>query len=163
MRTLALITVLLAGSLFAFGQNTPPGGDLVGSDHAHASAGPHSTRSRDTQQNQRMTGTTGSTTGASGSPAYAGSSVYGNTAAQSGSGAKGQAGTTSAVAGRQRAYNQRGSAQDTSAENQTSVVPSGQGGAATDASSKQAHASTPHAKHHRRKTQPPPKQEPPKQ
>ena len=159
MRRLALISaLLLAGSVFAVGQsggnNTPPGGDLVGSDRATTSAGTSSTRSRDTEQNQRMTGTTGSTKGPTGSPAFSGSSVYGNTAAQSGAGVKGKAGTTSATAGRQRAYGQHSSVNDTGVEDETSVIPAGRGGAAaaTRSSSRQPN---PNGKRHRRRTQPP--------
>jgi hypothetical protein len=119
MRKCALITALiLLSSVFALAQSggdqTPPGGDMVGSDY-HAAEGQLGEQSRDAAQNQRMSGTYGNTKGYAGNPSYAGSSEYSSTQAQSATGATGQQGETAAIAGRARAEDRQSSPYDTRA------------------------------------------------
>ena len=109
MHRSAVITALLVASsplwwAQAGGGQAPPGGDQVGSGRSTQLPG-HSAHS-DPQQNQRMTGTMGTTRGNEQQPAYAGHSTHSTVAAQSSSGAVGQQGKTAATAGRRRAHDQ---------------------------------------------------------
>ena len=118
MRRIALLTAtLLLSSIFVLAQSggdqTPPGGDMVGSD-PHPAVGQLGQQSGDSEQNQRMTGTMGSTKGYAGDPAFAGSSEYLSTQSISTPGAKSE-GQTAATAGRRRAENTQSSPYDTGA------------------------------------------------
>ncbi len=121
MRRIALIAaLLLAGSMFVFGQAgqgaTPPGPDVVGSDRGVQSPGPGGKSRQDTQQNHRMTNTTGATSGHERPQGTAGESVYSTHTAQGNIGVKGQQGEASAISGRQRSHNRGYSSKDTSVE-----------------------------------------------
>jgi hypothetical protein len=118
MRRLVLLTALLLwSSVFVLAQSggdqTPPGGDMIGSD-PHPAVGQLGQQSGDSEQNQRMTGTMGSTKGYAGDPAYAGSSEYLSTQTISTQGAVSEA-EAAATAGRRRAENPQTSPYDTSA------------------------------------------------
>lgn len=119
MRRFALLTALLfLSSVFVLAQSggdqTPPGGDMVGSSPRPAEAQLGS-QSVDSAQNQRITGTMGNTKGYSGSPFYAGSSDYTSRENISGNGVQGQQEFTSTAAGRRRAEDNRSSPYDSSA------------------------------------------------
>jgi hypothetical protein len=115
-RFVLLTTFLFLSSLFVFAQSggdqTPPGGDMVGSDY-HASEGLMGEQTQDAAQNQRMTGTMGNTKGYSGDPAYAGASDYTSLQNIADTGAKGQQEFTSTAAGRRRAEDRQSSPYDT--------------------------------------------------
>ncbi|MGH9521319.1 MAG: hypothetical protein ACRD3E_02170 [Terriglobales bacterium] len=117
MRRFALLAALLfLSSMFVVAQSggdqTPPGGDMVGSTPRPAES-QLGEQSRDAAQNQRMTGNMGNTKGYSGDPFYAGSSDYTSRENISGSGAKGQQEYTSTAAGRRRAEDRQNSPYDT--------------------------------------------------
>jgi hypothetical protein len=110
MRRFALIAaLLLAGSMFAFAQSSPPS-DTLGADHN--TQRPGNVSRSDAQQNQRSTNTKGTTSGNEQQSSYAGQSIHSTTAAQSTSGAEGQQGKTAATAARRRSHNQTQSAYD---------------------------------------------------
>lgn len=104
-------------SLFALAQSggdqTPPGGDMLGSSPRPAQ-GQLGEQSRDAAQNQRMTGTMGTEKGYSGDPTYAGSSDYISRQNLSDTGVQGQQEFTSTAAGRRRAEDTRFSPYDSS-------------------------------------------------
>jgi len=117
MRKLVLLTTFVfLSSLFVFAQSggdqTPPGGDMVGST-PRPSQGQLGQQSRDAAQNQRITGTMGGENGYSGDPAYAGSSDYTSPQNISDTGAQGQQEFTSTAAGRRRAEDRQSSPYDT--------------------------------------------------
>lgn len=144
MRKFALLTALLfLSSVCVFAQSggdqTPPGGDMVGST-PRPSQGQLGEQSQDAAQNQRMTGNTGNTKGYSGDPAYAGSSDYTSREAISTTGVQGQQEYTSTAAGRRRAENQQNSPYDTSTSQPYLSGQFGQANAAQQSSPPQANA-----------------------
>src|SRR5689334_10354288 len=119
MRRIAFVAaLLLGGSIFMLGQAgqgpTPPGPDVVGSDRGVQRPG--SSARSDTQQNQRMTNSTGTSWGNERPRVHAGESVYSTRTAQGNIGVKGQQGESAAISGRQRAHNRGYSSKDTSVE-----------------------------------------------
>ena len=84
---------------YASAQNTPPGGDQVGSDRHVGQGGLDTKPTNDPEANQRVTGTTGSTTGNSGSPVFAGAGSDDRTNTENPS-AAGQSGETGVAAAR---------------------------------------------------------------
>lgn len=159
MRKFAVITALLfLSSVFVFAQSggdqTPAGGDMVGSS-PHPAVGQLGEQSEDAAQNQRMTGTMGNDNGFTGSPAYAGSSDYTSRENISGNGAQGQQEYTSTAAGRRRAENRQSSPYDTTASGSQSYL-SGRFGQ-TKAEQQQGGGQQPNAKRPSGKQQSPPK------
>lgn len=122
MRKIALVTaLLLLSSVFVLAQSgsdqTPPGGDMLGSDYQPAQ-GQLGEQSVDAAQNQRITGTYGNTKGYSGATAYSGGSEYLSTQAINSTGVKGEQGEASGIAGRTRAEDRQTSPYDTAATGQ---------------------------------------------
>ena len=116
MRKIALVTALLMlTSVCVFAQSggdqTPPGGDMVGSS-PRPSEGQLGEQSVDAAQNQRMTGNMGDTKGYASNPFYAGSSDYTSRENINGNGTKGQQEYTSTAAGRRRAEDRQNSPYD---------------------------------------------------
>ncbi len=106
MRTLSWITLLLLSAALAFAQGgvqrTPPGGDTVGSDRPVTRNDIRTEPSPSPDQNQRMTQSSGTSSGYEKTPAYAGSSSENTAQAQQSS--RGVSGQTAATAGRRRAH-----------------------------------------------------------
>ncbi|MGI9103216.1 MAG: hypothetical protein ACR2IF_12335 [Terriglobales bacterium] len=79
MQTLSWITFLLLFSALAFAQGgaqrTPPGGDTVGSDRPVTRNDIRTEPNPSPDQNQRMTQSSGTSSGYENTPAYAGSST----------------------------------------------------------------------------------------
>ena len=95
---------VLLGTGVAVAQNTPPGGDMVGSSRPQAQGGVRTSPAVTPDANQRITGTTGTSSGYENNPAYSGSSTYGTATAMQSPGKTGMSGQTAATAARRRAY-----------------------------------------------------------
>lgn len=80
-RLMISFAMLLFAAGMALAQKTPPGADILGSDHPVARNGVRSEPTATPDANQRMTNTTGSSSGYDGNPAFAGSSSYGTASA----------------------------------------------------------------------------------
>lgn len=102
---LALAVSLLSAGM-ALAQKTPPGADTLGSDHPVARNGVRSEPTATPDANQRLTNTSGSSSGYEANPAFAGSSSYG-TAAAVNNDRSGMHGQAAATAARRRAYRDR--------------------------------------------------------
>ncbi len=108
--------LLIAGMLFflcfvgvsLLAQNTPPGGDMVGSDRPVTSDDVRSSPTASPDANQRMTHSSGASSGYENTPAFAGKSTYGTATQQQSPGRSGIQGQTPAIAGRMRAQRRTG-------------------------------------------------------
>lgn len=131
MRRLAfLIAVLFLCAGFALAQKTPPGGDMVGSDHAMGRNGVRTEPAVTPDANQRVTGTNGSSSGYDQNPTFAGSSSYGTATAVNSPGREGMQGQTSATAGRRQAFRlsgKKGQKQGTQTKGKATPKPAPQG------------------------------------
>ncbi len=110
-RVLFIGLLLLMGGLVAGAQEaqrTPPGGDMVGSDRSLHSDDIRTMPSPSPDQNQRMTGSAGTSTGYEKVPAYGGTSIDEARTRQSTGSPVGLQGQASATAGRRRAHSGSG-------------------------------------------------------
>ncbi len=106
-RSLTLAALLLFIASFGIAlraQNTPPGGDMVGSDRPVTRDDVRSSPTASPDANQRMTHSSGTSSGYENTPAFAGRSTDSTATAQQSPGRSGMQGQTSATAGRARAY-----------------------------------------------------------